>query len=107
MMTIDELIGIVVTFRDARDWKQFHTPKNLAQAMASEVGELNDLYLWDRTPNMGNVMDEVADITIYLLSLADITGIDIAECVIQKLKKNDHKYPTGKVQGDARKYTEI
>jgi len=46
-------------------------------------------------------------IQLYLLSLADITGIDIAECVIQKLKKNDHKYPTGKVQGDARKYTEI
>lgn len=98
---------LVVTFRDARNWRQFHTPKNLAQAISVEAGELNDLYLWDRQPNIGKVQEEMADILIFLLSMADVLQIDLAGAVINKIAENDKKYPAEKVSGNARKYTEL
>ena len=102
-MDIEELQVLVTKFRDKRDWKQFHTPKNLAQAMASEVGELNDLYLWDRQPTPFDVGKELADIFIYLLSMAEILGLDLADAVIRKLNENEGKYSIIKSKGNDRK----
>ena len=104
MGELDKLQSAVVKFRDKRDWLQYHTPKNLAQALASEVGELNDLFLWDRDPDPEMVKEEMADILIYLLSMADVMGIDLAQAVKAKININRHKYPTFKSRGNCEKY---
>jgi NTP pyrophosphatase (non-canonical NTP hydrolase) len=104
MGELKELQKAVVNFRDARDWRQFHdNPKNLAQALASEVGELNDLYLWDRKPEIEEVELEMADILIYLLSMADICKIDLYDAVHYKLRINEHKYPIAQFSGNCAK----
>ena len=99
MGELKDLQKAVVKFRDDRDWLQFHTPKNLAQALASEVGELNDLYLWTRDAPMDRVEWEMADILIYLLSLADVLKINLAVAVTVKLAINDAKYPVKHCKG--------
>ena len=93
-------------FRDARNWRQFHTSKNLAQALASEVGELNDLFLWERNPDWVSVGHEMADIAIYLLSLADVTGIDLEAAIKGKLTLNAKRYPAKKFDGRCEKYNQ-
>lgn len=93
MGEIKELQKLVAQFRDARDWLKYHTPKNLAQALASEVGELNDLFLWDRQPDISKVELEIADIFIYLLSLADVCKIDLSDAVHFKSRINETNYP--------------
>ena len=101
-----ELIDLqkaAVKFRDDRDWLQFHTPKNLAQALASEVGELNDLFLWDRNAERGKVELEMADILIYLLSMADVCKIDLYDAVHYKLRINGRKYPVKDFKGSSAK----
>jgi dCTP diphosphatase len=107
MGELDELQLAVVKFRDKRDWIQYHTPKNLAMAICSEAGELTDLYLWDRHPEHINVGQEMADILIYLLSLADVTGINLYQEVIYKLHLNSAKYPINKFKGSCEKSNEI
>lgn len=99
MGELKDLKKAVAQFRDDRDWLQFHTPKNLAQALASEVGELNDLYLWTREPALGLVLNEMADVLIYLLSMADVMKVDLAEAVYYKLRFNDEKYPVKDFKG--------
>ena len=93
MRDLERLTEIVRQFRDRRGWGRHHTPKNLAQAIGVEAGELNDLYLWDREPSLEDVADEMADVLIYLLHLADVTGIDLGAAVKNKVVKNHHKYP--------------
>lgn len=105
-MTLEELQVKVVAFRDDRDWRKFHTPKNLAQALIEEVGELNSLYLWDRQPALIKVAHEIADIQIYLLSLVDVLGIDLGEAVLRKLVKNNLKYPIERAKGNDQKYSD-
>lgn len=102
-MQIKDLQSLVAGFRDARNWRQFHTPKNLVQALASEVGELNDLFLWDRSPDWVSVGHEMADIAIYLLSLADVTEIDLEAAIKAKLSLNAIKYPVDKFIGSCAK----
>lgn len=103
MESLKDLQTMVCAFRDDRNWKQFHTPKNLAMALGSEVGELQDLYLWDRHPNNLLVLQEMADILIYLLSMADVTQIDLYEAVINKVAINCIKYPVDKYKGNCEK----
>ena len=100
-------------FGEARDWGQFHSPKNLAMALSVEVGELVECFQWlteqqsselagDR---LNDVADEIADVQIYLVMLADKLGVDIATAVEDKMVKNEQKYPVDKVRGSAKKYT--
>lgn len=90
-------------FAQARDWEQFHTPKNLAMALAAEVGELLEIFQW-LTPEESEgvsgvddrqdaVADELADITIYLVRLADVLGIDLAAVSRDKIKRNEERFP--------------
>jgi dCTP diphosphatase len=104
MGELKELQKAVVKFRDERDWLQFHTPKNLAQALASEVGELNDLFLWNREDKNGMAEVEMADILIYLLSLADVLRVDLIAAVYRKLVVNKFKYPAKDCKGSDAKY---
>jgi len=103
---MDSLIELFRLFRDERDWKQFHTPKNLAMALSSEAGELLDLMLWDRdkNPDVDKLSNEMADVFVYLLLLSKELNIDLLRSVIEKFKMNKEKYPVEKSKGTARKY---
>lgn len=113
----EPLLALLRAFRDDRDWKQFHYPKDLAAAIAIEAGELQELFLWKTndevaadlaTPSRRQaVVDEVADVLICTLLLADCLGIDIDEAVRHKTAANAKKYPVSKAKGTARKYTEL
>ena len=104
-------------FRDARDWAQFHTPKNLAAAIAIEAAELQERFLWktdkeiDRDmsdgPKRAAVIDEIADVLMFGLLLADRLDVDVAEAITAKLAANERKYPVALARGNARKYTEL
>lgn len=114
---MSELIEIRDKLRDfaqLRDWDQFHSPKNLLMALTGEVGELCEQFQWltdDQASglkgqNFVDVADEIADVQIYLIRLADKLGVDILSSVEGKMAKNAAKYPAELVRGSARKYTE-
>lgn len=110
-MDIKLLQEKVVEFRDARDWAQFHNPKNLAAAIAIETGELQECFLWAsekdsfKAGKKEDVRDELADIFNYILLFAETTGIDLEQAFLEKLQKNEVKYPVGKAKGKSDKYT--
>ena len=115
--TLADLVAAVCRFRDERDWAQFHTPKNLAAATAIEAAELQERFLWktdaeadhdlaDAAKKAG-VADEIADVVMFAMLLADRLGIDLAEAVTAKLAANEQKYPVTLARGNARKYTEF
>jgi NTP pyrophosphatase (non-canonical NTP hydrolase) len=115
--TLAALKRRVIEFRDARAWGPFHTPKNLAMALAIEAGELQELFLWKEDPEIlaslqndpfgTRVQEELADILIFLLYLAEAAGVDLSEAVKAKLIKNQAKYPVSKSFGSNKKYTEL
>jgi len=102
----------VAAFVEARDWGQYHAPKNLAMAIACEAAELMELFLWMDAPASRAVSAEArprieaeaADIAICLLNLCNVAGIDLAAAVERKLVEADAKYPADKVRGRAEKY---
>ena len=101
---MQETIAKVLKFRDERDWKQFHDPKSLASSICIEAAELLELFQWltpdqarqQATDKRERVSEEIADVAIYLIELADITGIDLAQAIEAKLEKNAAKYPAVK-----------
>ena len=102
-------------FADARDWNQFHSPKNLSMALAAESGELLEIFQW-LTEEQSRALDpkaqakateEIADILLYLVRLGDRLGIDPVAAAQQKLVENGRKYPVEKARGKATKYTEL
>ena len=107
--TIADLKKIVDLFVNERDWKKFHSPKNLAMALSVEVSELMELFQWLDLEQTKKVMesgkiredalDEIADIFIYLLAFCNTNKIDISEALINKMKKNAKKYPADKYNG--------
>lgn len=115
MENIQDLKDKVKQFRDERDWKQFHTPKNLAMALSVEASELAELFLWDNneesfnTANMKreHLQEEMADVLIYLLSMADVLDINLSKAVLDKLENNKKKYPVEKAKGISKKYNEL
>jgi NTP pyrophosphatase (non-canonical NTP hydrolase) len=102
----------IIEFRDARNWKQFHTPKDLAISLSLEAGELLENFQWKNSEeaiqtNLENIKDEIADVVIYALLLSHELGIDVEKAVIDKIKKNEQKYPIEKSFGSKKKYTEL
>jgi dCTP diphosphatase len=102
-------------FAAERDWNQFHSPKNLASALAVEAAELLEPFQWlteEQSRNLSEqqraaVKDELADVQIYLIRLADKLDVDLIEAVQEKIVRNAEKYPPSIFAGSARKYTEI
>jgi len=97
-------------FSRERDWEQFHTPKNLSMALAGEVGELLEIFQWLTPEQAAEVMgssraedvrDELADVTIYLVRLADMLGVDLLEVAHAKLERNRERFPPTQVNGRA------
>ena len=102
-------------FAAAREWEQFHTPKNLAMALAVEAAELLEHFQW-LTPAQSaqldarrkrEVADEIADVLLYLTRLADVLGIDAVAAARRKIRVNARKYPVRRAKGNARKYSEL
>jgi dCTP diphosphatase len=103
-------------FADERDWDQFHNPKNLVMALSVETSELVEIFQWltlSESSNLKNdpiklnqVSDEIADVALYLIRLADKLGVNIESAINLKLIKNANKYPAEKVRGSSKKYNE-
>ena len=112
-MDLDELKKKLQQFANERDWDQFHSPKNLAMALNVEAAELLEHFQWLTEAESKNippavfkeVAEEVADIQIYLVRLADKLDVDIDEAVKKKLETNARKYPADLARGSAAKYT--
>ena len=112
-MTLDDLAGELRRFAAERDWEQFHTPKNLAISLAVEVGELLEHVQWgsdaeitDRfaTPEGKAVLaEELADVLIYLVRLADVLEIDLLAAASSKIAANAKRYPPHEVRGSSAK----
>lgn len=95
-------------FRDDREWKQFHTPSNLAKAISIESGELLEEFLWDNDNfNLQNVKEELADVMIYCIHMANALDVNIEDIINMKMDKNEMKYPVEKSKGKSTKYTEL
>ena len=112
---IDDLTGRICAFRDARDWMQFHNPKELAVAIAAEAGELMQPFVW-KTPEQSEevardkheyLAEEVADVAILLFEFAHNQGISVEEAMLAKLAKNEKRYPVEKAHGSNAKYNEL
>lgn len=114
MNDLDEIKENLRQFALARDWDQFHSPKNLSMALSGEVGELLELFQWlteeqskNLTPEQRKaVEEEMADVFLYLLRLADRLSVDLLEAAKNKMRINELKYPADKVKGSSKKYTE-
>ena len=108
-MSLSTLTSSLRTFRDARDWAQFHNPKDLAIALSIESNELLEAFLWkspeDADP--AKVKEELADVFAYALLLADYYKLDVTDIVTEKVARNALKYPVDKAKGTAAKYTEL
>lgn len=107
--SIEELQEQVIAFRDARDWRQFHDPKNLALALSIEAAELNERFLWKRADEADpdGVREELADVFIYAMLMAHHYGFSIASIVQGKLALNEERYPVDRARGSAQKYTDL
>jgi dCTP diphosphatase len=103
------------SFARERDWEQFHTPKNLCCALSVEVAELLEHFQWtavDAAQSIDEgkrerIADEIADVLVYVVRLADVLGIDPIDAADRKLAKNALKYPVDLAKGNATKYTEL
>ena len=109
MSEISELTQKLIAFRDARDWKQFHNPKDLAVALSIESAELLEAFLWKSSEEASKdkIKEELADVLAYALLLANECGFDVPEIVSEKIEANSLKYPVDKAKGSAKKYNEI
>lgn len=106
MSELEEITLALLKFRDERDWEQFHKPKDLALAVSVEAAELLELYLWKENADPEKVKEEIADVFVFSLLLAEKYGFDVREIVMEKMEKNRKKYPVEKAKGSAKKYTE-
>ena len=111
-MLSEETIQRVVKFRDDRDWRQFHNPKDLAISMSLEAAELLEIFQWSGTElecsdKLDKVREELADVLSYCILMADVCGLDLDEIMNAKVDRNEAKYPVELARGSAAKYTEL
>lgn len=116
--TIEDLTELLVEFRDARDWKQFHSLKNLMLSLSLESAEILELAQWKDDSEVekaavsdvefrARLAEECADVLLYLLLVCERAGIDLTEAAIAKIELNAKKYPVEKSRGNAKKYTDL
>ncbi|MDO5662577.1 MAG: nucleotide pyrophosphohydrolase [Brachybacterium sp.] len=106
-MTSDDLLQTLRGFVAEREWRQFHTPENLAKSISIEAGELLECYQWNANADIDQVTDELADVLTYALLLADRLGLDPEQIVRAKLERTRMKYPADKARGRSTKYDRL
>lgn len=115
MQKIQDLTSRIVSFRDARDWKQFHNPKDCAISLALEAAEVLEHFQWKNKEEMevyvktnkAEISEELADVLYWVLLMSKDLDIDVLEALDKKMKKNEDKYPVEKAKGKHTKYTEL
>ena len=109
MSDIKKLTEEIVKFRDERDWKQFHNPKDLALALNIEAGELLETFLWKSSEqaDISQVKEELADVFAYAFLFAEKYNLNVTEIVGDKIKLNAEKYPIDKSKGNSKKYNQL
>eukprot|EP01018_Ginkgo_biloba_P006312 Gb_07518 [translate_table: standard] len=114
-VTLEDLKTKMAEFARERNWDQFHSPRNLLLALVGEVGELSEIFQWKGEVPKGlpdwnaaekeHLGEELSDVLLYLVRLADICGVDLGEAALRKVKKNGLKYPIERCKGSSKKYT--
>jgi NTP pyrophosphatase (non-canonical NTP hydrolase) len=107
-----ETIEKVLKFRDDRNWRQFHNPKDLALSISLEASELLEVFQWSGSDTVceskkDKIREELADVLNYCILMADVCGLDMDEIVQEKIKRNNAKYPVEKSKNSAKKYDEL
>lgn len=108
----EEIIRKALAFRQKRNWEQFHNPKDLAISISIESSELLENFQWKSSEEAmhikkDDIADELADVLIYSIYMAETLSISIEELILNKLKKNELKYPVEKAYGTKNKYTDL
>lgn len=117
LVDVSPLAEALEAFASARNWHQFHSPKNLVMALTGETGELTEIFQWmseedsrsaaSHPEHSQAIREELADVLMYLVRLADVLGVDLNAAVEQKLKLNGEKYPVSKAHGTSKKYDQL
>lgn len=115
MSDIKQLTDLVIKFRDARDWKQFHNPKDTALSLVLEATEVMEHFQWKNPEEIdayikshkSEIADELADVLYWVLLMSNDMNIDIAKEFKEKMIKNERKYPIKKAKGQHKKYTDL
>ena len=107
-----DTINKILQFRDERDWRQFHNPKDLAISISLEAAELLEVFQWSAedvkcTEKMDKIREELADVINYCVLMADACDLDIDEIVQAKIKRNNEKYPVELAKGSKEKYDQL
>ena len=103
-----ETLEEIRRFTEERDWDQFHSPANLAKSISIEAGELLECFQWDEENyDLERVKEELADVMVYCIDMADKLDLDMDEIIHAKMQKNAAKYPVEKAKGNAKKYNEL
>lgn len=108
----EDTIDLITAFRDERNWKQFHTPKDLALSISLEAAELLEVFQWSGSDTgcegkLDKIKEELADVVNYCVLMASACNLDLDTIVREKIKKNAEKYPVDKAYGKSTKYTEL
>eukprot|EP00249_Psilotum_nudum_P007245 c20424_g1_i2 orf=259-696(+) len=113
-VTLKDLTTMMADFASERDWEKFHSPRNLLLALVGEVGELSEIFQWKgevprglpdwSTAEREHLGEELSDVLLYLLRLADICEVDLGQAALGKLRKNALKYPVEECKGSSRQY---
>ena len=104
---MEELRSEIIKFQKERDWKQFHTPENLAKSISIEAAELLEHFQWNKEYDVSEVADELADVLNYCIQMANKLGVDPKQIVLDKMEKTAKKYPVEKSKGVSTKYTKL
>ncbi len=108
MEKIDELKIRIKKFNDDRDWNKFHKPSNMAKSISIEANELLECFQWnDDEFDSENVKEELADVMIYCIQMAQVLNVDILEIINEKIDRNEKKYPIEKAKGKSAKYNKL
>ena len=102
-----DLMDRIIKFRDDRDWAQFHTPDNLTKSLVIEASELLELFQWSNHVDKEHLSEELADIFIYALLLLNEYKLDFNDIILDKIEKNEKKYPVDKAYGRSTKYNKL
>ena len=107
-----DTINQILKFRDDRDWKQFHNPKDLAISISLEAAELLEVFQWSGSDTsdegrLEKIREELADVVNYCVLMADACALDLDEIILEKVRRNSEKYPVDKARGKSDKYDKL
>lgn len=113
--SLEEMKRQILAFRDARDWKQFHNPKDFAISLSLEAAEVLEHFQWKKAEEVekyvkdhkDDIADELADVLYWVIAMGEMLDIDLSEAFTKKMKKNEKKYPVEKARGNKTKYNKL